>query len=408
MLHDARTRAERLALRNLEPRRELALEDSPISLRVCGLQYNPCLFYVVPQLTLRHALSRIALALLAVLAATCSPTKPGPIVPELAIQSVSPSTGPATGGTELTIRGVGFAAGTVVTIGGRAATDVTVRGTDTITAKTPASPTAGPSDVTVALNGRTHALSGGFRYDTLPANTAPVITSITAQGKRPRQPSNFADYGETVVLTAVVVDAQTAPGLLKYEWHPCEGAVVGSGPIVEWKAPSGGSLASTCTINLTVSDGPRVVIGSLPVRLHNSVAEVRGLALEFLEEFANSMIPAETTVRNFSELSDECRAGKAAELAEIQTNRRDFRHDTHTYGAATATVNFGAVCAFRARPGDACIATPVEWRSTKIATGIPEIAKGVSHITGVYQGSRWWLCRSEYRPDAGTSLTFMY
>src|SRR5687768_18614690 len=164
-------------------------------------------------------LSRTAVAALAVLTATCrTPTPPGPIVPELAIQSVSPGTGPVTGGTEVTIRGTAFAAGATVTIGGRAATDITVRGADTITAKTPASTVAGPVDVAVLLSGKTGTLSGGFRYDTIAPNTAPVITSITAQGKRPRQPSNFADYGETIVLTAIVVDAQTSPALLKYEW----------------------------------------------------------------------------------------------------------------------------------------------------------------------------------------------
>jgi hypothetical protein len=365
----------------------------------------------VPQLTLRHALSRIALALLAVLAATCSPTKPGPIVPELAIQSVSPGTGPVTGGTEVTIRGTAFAAGATVTIGGRAATDITVRGADTITAKTPASTVAGAVDVAVLLNGKTGTLSGGFRYDTIAPNTAPVITSITAQGRRPRQPAAFADYGETIQLTLLISDAETAPGQLTYQWRACDGTFSGAGPQVDWTAPAIGSLPSTCTIDVTVTDGPHVLTRSIVVRVHNSVAEVSALARLFLDEFADSLIPAETTVRNFSEASADCQAGKAAELKEVQENRQTRFINSHIYGATTATINFGGVCAFRARTADACVATPAEWQSRIIPSGQLETAKGISQITGVYESSssRWRLCRSELQlPFTTSGLTFMY
>lgn len=365
---------------------------------MCGLQYNSCLFQLVPQLTLHHARSRIALALLAVLVVSCSPTKPGPIVPELAIQSVSPGMGPVTGGTEVTIRGTAFAAGVTVTIGGRAATDITVRGADTITARTPASTVAGTVDVAVLLNGKTGTLSGGFRYDTIAPNTAPVITSITAQGRRPRQPAAFADYGETIQLTLVISDAETAAAQLTYQWRACDGTFSGTGPQVDWTAPAIGSLPSTCTIDVTVTDGPHVLTRSIVVRVHNSVAEVSALALEFLEEFANSLIPAETTVRNFS---DSC-PGKVSELNEVKKNREDYTHVSHIYGPAKTSIAFGSMC--RSRTADACIITPVEWRSTYKPTGQLEIAIGISTITGVYRDSRWWLCDS--MADGASSLGF--
>ena len=344
---------------------------------------------------------------LAVLATACSPTTPGPIV-ELAIQSVSPHAGPATGGTEVTIRGAGFAAGTSVTIGGRPASDVSVRGADMLTLRTPSSVVAGTVDVVVSLNGRTGTLAGGFRYEPTGPNTAPVIRSITAQGRRLRQPASYADYGETIQITLVVEDAETPASQLTYEWRACDGTFSGTGPQVEWTAPAIGSLPSTCTIEVIVLDGPHIQTRSVLVRVHNTMAEVGALALLFLEEFATSTIPAATTVRNFSELSDECRKGKADELEEVQNNRRDYVINSHTYGAPAVTVNFGGICAFRAQPADACIATPVVWRSTRLDTGAPELAQGVSHITSVYQDSRWWLCRSGYRPDAGTSLRFMH
>jgi len=145
------------------------------------------------------------------------------------------------------------------------------------------------------------------------------------------------------------------------------------------------------------------------VRLHNSVAEVSGLALEFLNEFADSNLPAdERMLRNFSDTPNECREGKAAELKDVQDNRKKYVINSHNYGAPTTTINFGGVCAFRSRPSDACIATPVEWNSTKLEDHSTEIAKGVSQITGIYQNSRWWLCRSEYQPATNTSLTFMH
>jgi len=151
----------------------------------------------------RKVFGAVVSAALAVVSSTCgSPTNPGPVA-EFGVQSVTPGTGPAAGGTELTIRGSGFAAGAAVTIGGRPATDVTVRAADTISAKTPASTISGAVDIAVLLNGRTGTLANGFRYE-VSTNTPPTIKSIVAQGKRSKQPANFGDYGETLTVTAVV------------------------------------------------------------------------------------------------------------------------------------------------------------------------------------------------------------
>ena len=66
----------------------------------------------------------------------------------------------------MTIRGAGFAAGAAVTIGGRAATEVSVRGSDKLTAKTPASTSRRPSGHRRDAE-RPHSgtLAGGFRYE---------------------------------------------------------------------------------------------------------------------------------------------------------------------------------------------------------------------------------------------------
>jgi len=79
------------------------------------------------------------------------------------IGSVSPSTGPAAGGTSIQVSGTGFAAGTTVTVGGAAATNVVVTSSTSLTASTPAG-VAGPADVTVSIAGRSATLAGGYFY----------------------------------------------------------------------------------------------------------------------------------------------------------------------------------------------------------------------------------------------------
>lgn len=350
----------------------------------------------VPPLKLRDVLGMTA-ALAALAAACSSPTPPTPIV-QLAIDSVAPASGPATGGTDVTIRGAAFAAGLTVSIGGRPATEVTVRSSDTVTAKTPSSTIAGPVDVMVSSSGRTSVLTGGFRYDPLAPNTSPVIRSIAAQGRRLRQPAAYADYGETITVTLVIQDAESQPAQLSYQWQACGGSFNGTGPQVEWTASPIGTLPSRCTIQVAVTDGPHVVSTSIEVRLHNTVVEVGALALEFLTDFANNLMPAATTVRNFS---SSC-PGKASEQSDVEDVRRDFTINTYTYGTPAVNVAFGGMC--KTKIADACVTTAVEWRSTHKPTGQPRVATGISTISGIYRDSRWWLCDSLF--DGPSTLDF--
>ncbi len=333
-----------------------------------------------------------------VLATCSSPTTPAPVV-NVVIQSIAPSSGSAAGGTDVTIRGSGFASGASVTIGGRPATDVNVQGSDTITAKTPASPVAGAVDIVATVGGKTSTLAGGFRYEVV-SNTPPVIKSISAQGTRLRQPAMFADFEETIRVTAVVEDAGSPASQLKYDWHACGGTFTGTGAQVDWKAPTL-TVASPCTIELTVSDGSRVATGSAVVRLHDSIAEVRTLVVDFLNDFADSTVPAELAVRNFS---NSC-PGKAAELSDVTNNRATRVINSHVYGTTAVTIAFGSMC--RNKTVDACAITPVEWNSTIKASGAAENVKGTSTITGIYRDSRWWLCDSSFDGASSLGLHFM-
>jgi hypothetical protein len=111
------------------------------------------------------------------------------------ITSVFPGSGSTNGGTVATITGINFAAGTSVTFGGVAATDVVVANSTTITAVTPPG-NAGAVTVAVQENSASAFLANGFTYasnDILA--TGPLRVSST-------NPRYFADgTGQAVYLT---------------------------------------------------------------------------------------------------------------------------------------------------------------------------------------------------------------
>ncbi|HKS24192.1 MAG TPA: IPT/TIG domain-containing protein [Thermoanaerobaculia bacterium] len=99
-----------------------------------------------------------------------------------AINAVSPATGPTSGGTVFTISGAGFAAGATVTVGGRAAGQVNVVNSTTITALSPfglTSEQAGlPQDVVVTNpDGTRITKTGAFLYTIPPLS----VSTVSAQ-----------------------------------------------------------------------------------------------------------------------------------------------------------------------------------------------------------------------------------
>ena len=95
----------------------------------------------------------VLLILLMLGAGACSDTPTGPST-QLSIAAISPAIGSTTGGTSVSISGRGFASGATVTIGGAAATNITVQGSEAITAITPAFSPAGAVDIVVAPAGK--------------------------------------------------------------------------------------------------------------------------------------------------------------------------------------------------------------------------------------------------------------
>jgi len=97
------------------------------------------------------------------------------------ITSISPASGPTSGGTSITVTGTNFSNSYMqLTIGGVSVTDLVSSNGTTLTARTPAG-TAGARDVVVTNRwGLSVTRSGGFTYDsgTVPPNT-PIITSVS-------------------------------------------------------------------------------------------------------------------------------------------------------------------------------------------------------------------------------------
>ena len=91
-----------------------------------------------------------------------------PLVVGPTVSSIAPNRGPTAGGTAVTIGGSSFQPGASVSIGGAAATGVTVVSSSMITAVTPAH-AAGAADVTVTNPGnQSSTLANGYTYYTPP------------------------------------------------------------------------------------------------------------------------------------------------------------------------------------------------------------------------------------------------
>jgi hypothetical protein len=98
--------------------------------------------------------------------------------PQPGVSSLSPSSGPRTGGTQVTIGGHDLAGATAVSFGGRAAAAFTVNSDTQITAASPAG-TVGPVDVRVTTPAGQSPAAAGDRFTFLEVCTVPSL-----KGKR--------------------------------------------------------------------------------------------------------------------------------------------------------------------------------------------------------------------------------
>ena len=96
-----------------------------------------------------------------------------------AVFGVNPNSGPATGGTTVTITGTGFTRATAVDFGATAATDVTVVNDSTITATSP--PGTGVVNVTVTTSGGVSPIGPADQFTYIVA-PPPTVVSLVRYG----------------------------------------------------------------------------------------------------------------------------------------------------------------------------------------------------------------------------------
>jgi hypothetical protein len=330
----------------------------------------------------------IALSLLAACGGS-NPSGPSGTGNAPSLNGITPATGPASGGTSVTLSGANFTAGASMTIGGVAATAVSVVSGGSITAKT--GPHAvGAADVVVTQAGQSARLVGAFTYV---AGAPPVIQTIVAQGTRTTEPAQFADLNETINVTATVTDADTTAASLQYTWTADLGTMSGTGAKVTWQAPASAATPVKATITLSVSDGSTAVTGTSAVTLHDSTKEIGDIATLFLVNFSKTEVPVDTVMQDFT---PQC-PGTASERQDVVNNRNGFVITSWNVQPPQVTVNFGAGCQtlHGLRQGDGCSYSQVRWDSTKVGGGTDSV-EGVDQIAAVFLSDRWWLCSSDF------------
>ncbi len=100
---------------------------------------------------------------------TYTVTNPAPTV-----TAITPNSGTANGGTPVTITGTGFLAGATVSLGGTAATGVTVVNSTSITATTPAHAAGTVNVVVTNTDAQAGTLANGYTYSTSTGGGGPV------------------------------------------------------------------------------------------------------------------------------------------------------------------------------------------------------------------------------------------
>jgi len=133
--------------------------------------------------------------------------------PAPTIVSISPNSGPSSGGTAVTISGANFVSGVTVTFGGAAATGVTVVSANSITASTPAH-AAGAVDVAVTNpDNQSGLLPAGYTYQ---AQGCTLSCSASV--------SNWGQVGSSVSFQASA-DTGSCTGVPSYQWDFGDGGV---------------------------------------------------------------------------------------------------------------------------------------------------------------------------------------
>lgn len=133
--------------------------------------------------------------------------------PPAEITGLTPSAGPTTGGTRVTIEGRGFTRDCAVFVGREHPKDFAWKSATELTIVTAARKQAGVVDVEVAVPGAPRAvMKNGFRYDAMPA---PVITSVAPTAGGVGGGTEMTVTGKNFVKETVVLVDGKAPRVVK-------------------------------------------------------------------------------------------------------------------------------------------------------------------------------------------------
>ena len=170
------------------------------------------------------------------------------LAPAPTLTSVAPAGGPTTGGTALTLTGTGFLSGATVTVGGTAASGVTVVNSTTMTATAPAH-TAGTVGVTmINADAQTVTLASSFVYSS--PYPAPTVTGVA--------PSSGTTNGGTAVTISGT--GFLAGGTVSIGGTAATAVTVVSATTITATAPS--HAAGAVSVSVTNTDGQGVTLAN--------------------------------------------------------------------------------------------------------------------------------------------------
>ena len=173
-------------------------------------------------------------------AQTATQTVSGTIAPATpAVTSVSPNSGPAAGGTIVTVTGTYFTGASAVSFGGNAAIWFNVTSDTSILAKSPAG--GGTVDVTVTTQGGTSATSAADQFTYVPTPTAPRVSAVSPNGGPPAGGTSVTISGTSFIGASAV----------KFGANAARQFAVNSATSITAIAPAG----AVGTVDVTVTSG---------------------------------------------------------------------------------------------------------------------------------------------------------
>jgi len=255
------------------------------------------------------------------------------------VTGVSPSTGPTSGGTAVTITGMNFTGTTAVTFGGVPATGITVNQAGTqITAIDPAVTTAGMVDVLVTTPGGTSTTSTADQF-TYTSTTAPTVVSVTTNdGEADGNTAQASEVRQLVVTFSEAVNL-TQPGAFSlgvYNLDGTGGAVSGNGAndgsitnissVLNTATTTNGGLTWTITFAPSTANtdaSASMIDGIYSFSINNSDVTSNGVALTGSNTYTFHRLYGDIT-------------GTGA------VNNTDARDFSKAYGTAAGSANYNA------------------------------------------------------------------